>query len=131
MTDKHSLTAKLLLSGRIDEAAVVLLRKEVLAGGNTGRKEVEFLLDLRHQAHWVCPAFEQLFFEALKRNVLIDGTISDENALWLREVLLADGVIDSREKDFLDDLHWQAVRVGREFRRLHAECVSSEFWISE
>jgi hypothetical protein len=73
----------------------------------------------------VCPAFEQLFFQAVKDNVLTDGSIDAEEASWLRAMLFADGVIDDREKQFLRELRKEARQVSPEFKKLCDECLKS------
>jgi hypothetical protein len=123
MADLKKLKDEVLADGRIDEAEVALLRRELYADGQIDRDEAEFLVALRNEARAACPAFEGLFFEALKRNVLADGVIDAEEAAWLRGVLFADGVIDEAEKKFLRELKAEARQVGPGFQRLYDECL--------
>src|SRR5262245_23423092 len=85
----QEMESQLLADGRIDEAEVELLRKELYADGQIDRDEVELLIRLRNKAKETCPAFEQLFFGALKENVLADGRIDADEADWLRRMLFA------------------------------------------
>src|SRR5262249_17793485 len=98
MSDMQKLKAEVRADGRIDEEEVVRLRRELYADGVIDRSEVNLLVDLRQQAAAVCPAFEDLFFQAVKDHLLADGSLDADEAAWLREVLTADGVIDDREK---------------------------------
>ena len=84
-----------LADGVIDDTEVKILKKELWADGKIDKDEVEFLIDLRNLAQkkakkkGLKPKFEKLFFKAIEENVMADGTIDDEEARWLREMLLA------------------------------------------
>ena len=123
MTDLNELKQRLLADSRIDEEEVALVREHLYADGQIDRQEVEFLIALREQAREVCPAFEELFFAALKQNVLSDGSIDAEEASWLRAMLFADGKVDENEKKFLTALNAEARQVSPEFRKLFDECM--------
>ncbi len=123
MADLQKLKAELLADGRIDEEEVARLRTELYADGKIDKEEVEFLIALRNEATQVCPSFEGLFFQALKDNVLADGSIDSEEASWLREMLFADGKIDDNEKQFLRQLRSEARQVSAEFKALCDECL--------
>jgi RNA polymerase sigma factor (sigma-70 family) len=68
MADLQKLKAEILADGQIDDAEVTRLRSTLYADGKIDKEGVEFLIDLRNKAAQVCPAFEQLFFQALKDN---------------------------------------------------------------
>jgi len=123
MADLKKLKAEVLADGRIDESEVARLRGELYADGKIDKEEVEFLIAVRNEAAQVCPSFEQLFFQALKDNVLADGSIDAEEASWLRKMLFADGKIDENEKQFLRQLRSEARQVGPEFKALCDECL--------
>jgi hypothetical protein len=123
MADLKELKRRLLADGRIDDDEVSLIRTELYADGQIDRDEVEFLIAVRAEATEVCPAFEELFFAALKQNVLGDGTIDADEAAWLREMLFADGKVDENEKKFLRALRNEARQTSPEFQRLYDECV--------
>jgi uncharacterized membrane protein YebE (DUF533 family) len=123
VTDLNELKTRLLADGKIDDEEVGLIRRHLYADGKIDREEVEFLIALREQAAQTCPAFEELFFEALKQNVLSDGSIDADEAAWLRAMLFADGKIDESEKKFLTALHAEARQVSSEFQKLFDECV--------
>jgi uncharacterized membrane protein YebE (DUF533 family) len=123
VTDLNELKKRLLADGQIDDDEVGLIRQHLYADGQIDREEVEFLIALREQATQVCPAFEELFFAALKQNVLSDGSIDADEAAWLRAMLFADGKVDDNEKKFLTALHTEARQVSAEFQKLFDECV--------
>jgi len=125
MANLQELKAKILADGSIDDAEVAVLRKEIYADGEVDKDEVVFLAELRSQAASVCEAFEVFFFEAVKKNVLTDGSIDAEEAAWLRTALYADGKIDDREKQFLRDLKAGAKSTSPEFQALCKECLGS------
>jgi hypothetical protein len=117
------LKTDILADGTIDDREVALIRQELEADGMIDKEEVEFLIALRNEAREVCPAFEEFFFTALERNVLTDGVIDAEEAVWLRQMLFADGKIDDRERMFLRKLDAQAQSVCREFEQLYNDCM--------
>lgn len=123
MTTLQTLQSKILADGVIDDAEVELLRRELYIDNQIDKEDVEFLMELRSEARSVCPAFEELFFQALKDNVLQDGSIEGEEAHWLRAMLFADGKIDDREKKFLRDLKREARQTSPEFQILYGECM--------
>lgn len=117
------LKTRLLADGSIDDSEVEVIRRELYADGSIDREEADFLVALRNGAKSVCPAFQQLFFAALKQYVLADGNIDPPEANWLREVLFADGTVDDAEKQFLQQLHTQARQVCPEFQQLLDDCL--------
>src|SRR5207302_10009816 len=123
MADLQKLKAEILADGQIDGGEVARLRTELYADGKIDKEEVEFLIALRNGAAQLCPSFEQLFFQALKDNVLADGSIDAEEASWLRTMLFADGKIDDNEKQFLRQLRSEAKQVSPEFQKLYDECL--------
>src|SRR5262245_64691595 len=99
----------ILADGKIDEAEVKVLRKELWADNKIDMDEVKFLIELRNTAQKKAKAkqeevfagFTKLFFKAIQENVLKDGKIDASEAKWLREMLFADGKIDNEEWAFL------------------------------
>ena len=123
MADLQALKAKVLADGVIDDAEAQMLRTQVYADGKVDKAEIEMLADIRNQAKSVSASFEDLFFAAVKDNVLDDGAIDAAEAAWLRETLYADGRIDDREKQLLRDLKAGARRTSPEFDALCKECL--------
>src|SRR3954470_7206121 len=112
MADLNDLKKQLLADGKIDNEEVKLIREQLYADGKIDREEVEFLISLRDKAKSVVPAFEELFFAALKQNVLTDGSIDADEAAWLRKTVFADGKVDDNEKKFLQQLRAEAKQVS-------------------
>jgi uncharacterized membrane protein YebE (DUF533 family) len=125
MASLQELKAQILADGKIDDAEVEVLRKELYADGKIDRDEVEFLVSPRNEAKSACPAFEQLFFQALKENVLADGSVDADEAACLRQALYADGKVDEAEKRFLRELRAEARQVSPEFQRLCDEALGA------
>ena len=67
---------------------------------------------------------EQSFFRVIKELVLRNGRIDSETAVWLREILFADGLIDTHKREFLEELKREAEQVSKEFGNLVTECAS-------
>src|SRR5262249_17794197 len=123
MADWKKLKAAILADGKIEDEEVELIRRELYADGKIDREEVAFLIALRNEAREVSKAFEELFFAAVKQNVLTDGSIDEDEAAWLRQMLFADAQIDEREKKFLRELKQEARSVSPAFQQLYDECV--------
>ncbi len=69
------------------------------------------------------PAFEHLFYRAVKDHVLVDGRVGAGEAAWLRQVLFADGSVRDEGRKFLHELNGEAGHVGPEFQALFAEAM--------
>ncbi len=106
----------ILADGKIDEAEVKALKKELYEDGQIDMDEVKFLIELRNVAQKkakakkeeVSPAFEKMFFKAIEDNVLKDGRIDEAEVKWMEQMLFADGKIDPNEKKFLESLKKKA-----------------------
>jgi hypothetical protein len=122
--------AAILADGKIDEAEVKVLKKELYADGKIDMGEVRFLIDLRTAAQKkakakkeeLLPVFEKFFFKAIQDNVLKDGKIDASEAKWLREALFADGKIDQGEMEFMNTLSKKAKEKSPEFVQLFEDC---------
>lgn len=122
MADLQKLKAEILADGIIDDHDVEIIRRELCTGRQIDKEGVEFLDSLRKEARSVCPAFEELFFKVVKRNVLTGGDIDAEKTDWLRQILYADGRIDEREAKFVLELRKDVAKTSPEFERLCEEC---------
>ncbi len=130
MADFRKLSiAALLADGKIDDAEVKVIKKELYADGKIDKKEVEFLIELRNNAQKKAKGeplgalFENLFFKAVQDNVLEDGVITSKEASWLRKMLYADKKIDENEKKFLKKLKASATKTSPAFNALYDECM--------
>jgi hypothetical protein len=118
--------ATILADGKIDDAEVKVLRKELYADGKIDMAEVKFLIGLRNLAQKkakakkrpVNPTFEKMFFKAIEDNVLKDGKIDASEVKWLEDMLFADGKIDANERKFLAILKKKAKSVHDSFDKL-------------
>ena len=119
----------ILADGKIDDAEVKVLKKELYADGKIDKKEVEFLIELRNEAQKKAKGepinanFERLFFQAIQDNVLVDGKIDAKETTWLRKMLFADQKIDENEKKFLKKLKSSAKETSKQFDALYEECM--------
>ena len=124
MIPLRTLKKELLADGQIEDAAVEVIRRELYTDNRIDKRAVEFLLELRREARSLCPAFEGLFFQVLKDNVLQDGFIDPDETHWLRQLLLVDGTINDRAREFLRDLKREARRTSLEFQILYGELMN-------
>jgi hypothetical protein len=117
--------AMTLADGRIDTKEVEILRKELFADKKIDKSELEFLTDLKNDASSCVQAFHDLYIDAVKTNVLADGTISDAEAAWLRKMIFADGKADEHEKKLLTELRSSAKSTSPGFNALCKEVLGS------
>jgi hypothetical protein len=110
--------ALILEDGHINERETLILKRVILADRSVDKEEMEFLVELRRSAMSAHPEFERLYFDALKRVVLTDGVVRDEEARWLRTTVFADQPLDAAEQQFLRQLKREAELVGDEFNAL-------------
>ena len=126
MADWRRLAKSLILAdGYIERKETDLIKKELLADGVISKSEAEFLIDLRKSAPRAVAEFHQFVFEVLKKAILADGDVSAAEAAWLQKFILADGVVDDMEKQFLRDLKAAAKATSKEFDALYAKFVGA------
>jgi len=111
----------LLIDGRIDLKETAIIREEIFADEKVDKSELEFLFSLRKEAESTVQAFNDLFFEAVKKHILTDGVITSTEAKWLRKMIFADGTVDPEEKKLMDDLNAGAKEKSPEFVKLYEE----------
>ena len=115
----------LLLDGRIDLKETALIRDEIFADDRVDKSELEFLFSLRKEAESCVQAFTDLFFAAVKKHMLADGSISAAEAKWLRKMIFADGTVDEEEKKLMQDLKAGARDTAPEFQTLFDEIMKA------
>jgi hypothetical protein len=113
----------ILATGKVDGPELEMLRRELYAHGKIERPEADLLVELHKRVQHLTPAFEQLFYQAIKDHILAQGRIDAEEAAWLRRMLFADGKIDDEERKFLHELKGEAKQVSREFDVLFGESM--------
>ena len=123
MLDWRQIEHDVLAKGRVDGHELEVLRRHLYADGKIDRRGADFLVELHKRVQHLTPAFEQLFYQAVKEHILAHGRIDAEEAAWLRRMLFADGKIDDGEKKFLKTLKAGAIKTSAAFDTLYAECV--------
>ena len=71
------------------------------------------------------PAFDELFFPALKEVILADGRVGLDEQFFLLKMLYSDGHVSDREKQFLAELRREAREVTPEFQALCDEALAA------
>ena len=64
---------------KITDDDVRIIRNQILSDGKLDNEDVKFLVELLSDAQDVCPAFDDLFFPALKQVLLADGKIGQDD----------------------------------------------------
>ncbi len=123
MLDLRQVEQAILANGKVDSHELEVLHRQMYAGGEIGRREADFLVELHKRVQHLTPAFERFFYQAIKDHILAHGRIDAEEAAWLRRMLFADGKIDDEERKFLHELKGEAEQVGREFEVLFQESM--------
>ncbi|HZU35408.1 MAG TPA: hypothetical protein VFA18_05850 [Gemmataceae bacterium] len=113
----------ILATGRVDSHDLEVLRGQLYANGPIDRPRADFLVELRKQVQHLTPAFEQLFFQAIKEYILADSWIDAEHAGWLRRMLCIADDVRPEERKFLQELSGEAKHVSREFEALLADSL--------
>lgn len=127
MADYRKLAiAAILADGKIDETEGKLLAKELK--GEDGKYDLEalkFLIELRETAQKkkkeVAEGFEKFFFKVMTDQVLKDGHVSQNEANWIKEHLMADGKIDDKEWAFMENINKKAKTKHADFEKLYTE----------
>jgi len=117
MPDLRQIEQDILVKNRVDGHELELLHHELYAGGNIDRRKADWLVQL-HKRVQQNPAFERLYYRALKDHVLVDGRIDAGEACWLRKTLLTNGKLHDEERTFLHELKGEARQVSPEFEAL-------------
>ena len=125
MGSLHQLRSELLRDGKITDDEVQVIRDYIHRDGKLDLDDVKFLVGLLSDAREVCPAFDELFFPALKEVLLADGQIGTDEQFFLLKMLYSDGHIRDSEKRFLFELLQEANRITPEFEALCAEALKA------
>src|SRR5581483_1582062 len=97
MQELRRIEQDILAKGKGDSDHLEALRLALYAGGKVGRPAADFLVELHKRVQHPNPAFEHLFYRAIKDHVLVDGRIDTGEAGWLRQLVFADGTIRDEE----------------------------------
>ena len=123
MQELRRIERDILARGRVDSDHLEALRAALSAGGSVGRPAADFLVELHKRVQHTNPAFEHLFYRAVKDHVLVDGRVSAGEAAWLRRALLADGAIKDEVRKFLHELKGEARLTDPEFDALYDDAM--------
>ena len=115
---------EVLSRGKVDSDHLEALGAALYEGDKVGRPAADFLVELHKRVEHPNPAFDHLFYRALKHHVLADGRIGDEEVKWLRRALVADGPMKDEVRKFFHELEGEADHVGPEFEALFAEVMN-------
>ena len=115
---EQRLQEEILEDGKISDYEVNVIRDYVHHDGHLNSDDVRFLVELLCQATEVTPAFDELFFAALKRIILEDGKIGANEQFYLLKMLYSDGEVRPSELEFLRELRSEAQEVTPEFEEL-------------
>lgn len=130
MAGLYELRSQLLRDDEITDDEVDVIRQHVVADGKLDLTDVKFLVELLSEAKSVCPAFDDLFFPALKAVLLEDDVIGPDEQYYLLKMLYSDGHVRDSEKAFLQELLEESAEVSPEFRTLvqTAMTVDAKNW---
>ena len=118
MASLYDLRAEILKDNKITDVEVEVLREYIHLDGKLDLDDVKCLVDLLSDAREVCPAFDALFFPALKEVILEDGRIGQDEQFYLLKTLYSDGHVRPSETQFLLELREAVEEVTPEFEAL-------------
>ncbi len=121
----HQLQAQLLSDRRITDTDVKIIRRYIQEDGKLDLDDVKFLVGLLSEADEVCPAFDELFFPALKEVILADGRIAPDEQFYLLKMLYSNGHIRESEKQFLLEIQREAEEAPPEFQAMCDEAMNA------
>jgi uncharacterized tellurite resistance protein B-like protein len=108
-----------LADGNISDQETEIIHKELTADQQLDKEEIGFLIDLKKSAKSVAPKFNQFVLTVVKKVILRDGVISEDEAKWLYEIIAADGKLDAEERKLIQELKKEAKQVSATFLKLH------------
>jgi hypothetical protein len=117
----QELQTDLLQDGKITDQEVEVLREYLRAKGSLDMEDVKLLVELVSNAREVSPAFDEVFFPALKKVLLADGQISMNEQFYLLKMLYTDGKVRECEKQFLRELLVEVKEITPELKELCRE----------
>jgi uncharacterized tellurite resistance protein B-like protein len=116
---------ELLRDGKITDQEVEVLRQYLHEKGRLDMEDLKFLIELLSEAHKVAPAFDEIFFPALKKVILADGRIGQDEQFYLLKMLYSDNNVRESEKQFLRELRHEAKEITPEFEALLDEALQA------
>lgn len=123
MLNLREIEQTILANGRVDGPELEMLRRSLYVGGKIERPAADFLVELHKRVQHRTPAFERLFYQAIKDHILAHGRIDAEETAWLRRLLFADGKFEDEERKFMHELKGEANQVCPDFEALFKESM--------
>jgi hypothetical protein len=123
MVDLRGLEERIVRNGRVEGHEIEVLRSALAADGKFDRRKADFLVELHKRVQRRTHAFEQFFYNTIKKYILTDGRIGPEETEWIRGMILHDDKIEDEEREFLRQLKGEAAEVSPEFDALFGECM--------
>lgn len=108
----------ILVKGKIDSPQLERLRRHLYADGGIDRKKVNVLVGLHQRIPLPTPAFQCLFYKAVKDYLLARDQLGAEETEWLLQALCADGAFKDEERTLLRELKDEARKCSPEFEDL-------------
>jgi hypothetical protein len=118
MNRLQELRRHVLQDRQISRSEVAVIRDYIDQDGELNLQDMKVLVELLSDADDVCPEFDELFFPAMRKIVLQDGRIGEDEQFYLLKMLYSDGHIRESEKSFLTELCRDAREVSPEFEAL-------------
>ena len=125
MSTQFELLSRTLADKKIDDDEVTAIQSQIRADGRLDLEDVKLLVELYCEADDYPPAFENFFFDVLKKVMLADGEVSPIDQFYLLKMLYSDRVIRNRELDFLRELKRESAHVSPEFQALYQTALES------
>ena len=113
-------TTEWMTDGNITAEDVGRIRRQVESDGQLNFDDVKFLVQLVVEAEETCDQFEALFYPMIRRVVLQDGVISDEEQAELVKLIAGSGRVSAADKQLLKDLQIETTKLTPRFNRLCA-----------
>jgi hypothetical protein len=126
MSKLRALKSEILTDGedlRLDDADLARIRECLPPHEPIPAEDLKVLAEMRTEARVVSPAFDQLFFPALKDYLLADGRITQAEQFLILRLLYGGGGIDEAERRFLREVRREADEVGPEFEALYQQAM--------
>jgi hypothetical protein len=121
----RDMQTELLRDGKITDQEVDVLREYLHDKGSLDMEDVKLLVELLSEARQVSPAFDEIFFPALKSVILADGRIGQDEQFYLLKMLYSDNNVRESEKQFLRELRREAEEITPEFEALLDEAIQA------
>jgi uncharacterized tellurite resistance protein B-like protein len=125
MSRLQELRDELLRDGKITDQEVEVIRGYLEEKGKLDIGDVKFLVELLDDAREVSPKFDEIFFPALKKVILADWQIGQDEQFYLLKMLYSDGHVRDSELQFLRELCREVKKITPEFEALCEEAFHS------